>query len=219
MSKPILYIDMDDTMCDFTTAKNEAYELDPNLLYPWSVSGFFENLQPIEGVIDAIKRLEEFYDIWILTSPSVRNPLSYTEKRLWIEKYLGLDYCYKLIISTNKSLLKGYLLIDDYEHNFDGIQILFGEDCHNWKEVYDLCIEILDRYHPVESEIKFRAKMIYPDIRFYKMLTFNELIGYSKGGYVTMDNNKFIVDFSCDDIARKANIKEFKIDFYEYFFR
>ncbi len=35
------------------------------------------------------------------------------EKRVWIEKYFGLEFTEKLIISANKGLLKGDLLIDD----------------------------------------------------------------------------------------------------------
>jgi len=42
------------------------------------------------------------------------NPLSYTEKRVWIEKFFGIDFVEKLIICSNKGLVKGAFLIDDY---------------------------------------------------------------------------------------------------------
>jgi 5'-nucleotidase len=45
---------------------------------------------------------QDSIDLYILTAPSVRNPSSYTEKRLWVGEHLGLDAAYKLIISPNK---------------------------------------------------------------------------------------------------------------------
>jgi 5'(3')-deoxyribonucleotidase len=73
-----------------------------------------------------------------LTAPSEHNPLSYTEKRIWIEKHLGFDFVERLIICSNKSLLKGDILIDDHisgkgQENFEGQLIHFGsEEFLNW---------------------------------------------------------------------------------------
>ena len=69
--------------------------------------------------------------MYILTAPSVRNPSSYTEKRLWVEEHLGLGAAYKLIISPNKGLNLGHYLIDDYtkgkgQENFEGRLLQFG---------------------------------------------------------------------------------------------
>ena len=41
------------------------------------------------------------------------NPMSYTEKRVWAENNFGMEMVERLIISPNKSLLKGEYLIDD----------------------------------------------------------------------------------------------------------
>lgn len=59
------------------------------------------------------------------------NPLCYTEKRIWVENHLGFEFTYKLILATNKGLLKGDYLIDDYvagrgQENFEGELIHFG---------------------------------------------------------------------------------------------
>ena len=87
----------------------------------------FRNLEPIENALESYKKLEEYYDVWILTSPSYHNPLCYSEKREWVETYLGLETCRKLIISPNKGLLKGDYLIDDNIHDgFEGELIHFG---------------------------------------------------------------------------------------------
>jgi 5'(3')-deoxyribonucleotidase len=133
----IVYIDMDGVLCDYYGRYLEQ-KSDTNY-YPQSRYGFFRNLEPIEGAIETVNKLIEYgYDVYILTSPSVQNPLSYTEKREWIEKYLGLDMCYKLILSPNKTLLKGSYLIDDNIHEgFEGELIHFGktDKFKNWKDV------------------------------------------------------------------------------------
>ena len=81
------------------------------------------------------------FDVHILTAPSVRNPHSYMEKRLWIEKHFDYSLCHKLIICSDKGLLRGDYLIDDYidgkgQENFDGELIHFGSDKYpDWSAV------------------------------------------------------------------------------------
>ena len=76
------------------------------------------------------------YVVHILSAPSVFNPLCYTEKRLWVENYPGFEFVHKLILASNKGLLKGDYLIDDYiagrrgQENFDGELIHFGSNKH-----------------------------------------------------------------------------------------
>ena len=113
---PIIYIDMDDVLCDYSSKILEEKNKSPATLYPQSVPGFFRGLEPIEGAIDAVKQLrtQEDVDVYILTAPSTKNPLSYTEKRLWIEDKLGSEMTTNLIICSHKGLLKGDILIDDH---------------------------------------------------------------------------------------------------------
>jgi len=100
-------------------------------------------LPPLEGAVDAVKALISCsqYDPDILTAPSIRNPLCYTEKRNWIEDKFGIDFVHKLIISPNKGLLRGHYLIDDYcegkgQENFVGKLIHFGSKSFpNWKTI------------------------------------------------------------------------------------
>ena len=137
MEKPIAYVDMDDTLCDFQTSRKAHIEKTPSIKVPWCKMDFFRKLAPMEGAIDGIIKLTENYDVWILTRPSVYNPLCYTEKRLWVEDHLGFEWCHKLILCPDKSLMKGHLLIDDNEwKKFEGIQLLFGsESCPDWNSV------------------------------------------------------------------------------------
>jgi 5'(3')-deoxyribonucleotidase len=132
-SKLIVYVDMDDVLCDYTRAYHEALTIDPDIKYPQSQYGFFVNLPVIEGAVDAVNALmqSKTYEVYILTAPSARNPLSYTEKRVWIEQHFGGEFVEKLIICSNKGLLKGDYLIDDNisgkgQESFNGKLIHFG---------------------------------------------------------------------------------------------
>ena len=136
-----IYVDMDDVLCDFMKAYDESREKNPELKYPQSQLGFFEGLEPIEGAIESVNELRKSFEVYVLTAPSNRNPHCYTEKRLWIEKYFGYDFTEKLIISSNKSLLKGHYLIDDYaegkgQEGFRGQLIQFASETFpNWQKI------------------------------------------------------------------------------------
>ncbi len=135
-----IYVDMDDTICDFTAPfKSGQFKLK----YPQSKVGFFFDLEPIEGAIEGMKNLMTKYDVWILTRPSIKNTNCYTEKAEWIKKYFGEEMLEKLILCPNKSLVKGdYLIDDDDKHGqleFEGEHIHFGVDekFKNWLQVVE----------------------------------------------------------------------------------
>lgn len=143
--KSIVYIDMDDVLCDFTGAYKLSRLQTPGVVFPQSQYGFFTNLVALPNAIESVKTLirSESYDPYILTAPSVKNPLCYTEKRVWIEQKFGIEFVKKLIISPNKSLLKGDFLIDDNrsgkgQEGFEGELIHFGsDDFLNWISVME----------------------------------------------------------------------------------
>lgn len=127
----IVHIDMDGVLCDLVGGYRRAREERPDIRYPQSLPGLFESLAPIPGAIDAVNRLRREFDVWVLTAPSTRNPLSYTEKRVWIEKHFDYPFTKKLIISPDKGLVKGDYLIDDFvsgkgQERFEGELIQFG---------------------------------------------------------------------------------------------
>ena len=143
--KEIIYVDMDDVLCDFSNTYQKALLDNPKIKYPQSQYGFFRNLEPIKDSLEVVKYLNsvEYFTIYILTAPSIKNPLCYIEKRLWIEDNFGLEMVKKLIISPNKGLNKGDYLIDDNEfgkgqENFEGKLIHFGsEEFINWKQILE----------------------------------------------------------------------------------
>lgn len=138
MKKEILLIDMDDVLVDFTTAKLKAIENVPIIGIPWCQYKFFENLEPMKDAVESVEKLMKYYDICILTRPSVKNPLSYTEKRVWVEKYFGFEMCKNLILCYDKTMVRGNYLIDDNIHKgrFEPSwkHIHFGQkDLSDWK--------------------------------------------------------------------------------------
>lgn len=138
-----IFVDMDGVLCDFRKGLVDNILPTANSMekeFPQSRLGFFILLEPIEGAIDAINKLKEKYDVWILSRPSFPNMNCYTEKAIWIRKHLGYEMQKKLILAGDKSLLIGDYLIDDTnkdgQERFTGELILFGSEIYpSWKEV------------------------------------------------------------------------------------
>jgi 5'-nucleotidase len=140
--KKLVYVDMDDTLCDYKSAIKARRKF---IQYPQSKEGFFLNLEPLPNAISSMKKFleDEKIEVYILTAPSVMNPMSYMEKRQWVEKHLGMEYCQRLIICPNKGLLKGDILIDDLtegkgQEDFEGELIQIGNEMFpNWNTIMD----------------------------------------------------------------------------------
>lgn len=148
-----IYVDLDGTVCDIRKAveefrsNSECEEGSLIYKYPWSKSGFFSNLDPIEKSVESVFYLSEKYDVWFLSKPSFRNIESYSDKARWVRKVFGYDFQKKLILCGDKSLLNGRILIDDEENagqrNFSGIWIkIFSEEYPNWDDVIKRVEEI-----------------------------------------------------------------------------
>lgn len=145
----LLFIDMDGVLVDFYRGVRDQFpEFDS---YPpgrqreitaelSARSGFFTQLQPIPGALDAFRTLAAHYNTYILSTPDWHGVNSWTEKRIWVEQYLG-DAAYKrLILTHNKGLFSGRALIDDRLRN--GVDQFKGEHIHfatsrfpDWKAV------------------------------------------------------------------------------------
>lgn len=134
-------VDMDGVLCDFAEAYFRMRRERPEVAFPQSIPGIFEDLRPIDRAIETVNRLRQKFDVWVLSAPSVRNPHCYSEKRIWIERHFDLDFAYKLILSHDKSLIAGDVLIDDHingkgQDRFAGRVIHFGSpDFPSWPSV------------------------------------------------------------------------------------
>lgn len=148
-NKMIIYVDLDDVIALYTPAHKKYLKDHPEIEFPQAVRGFFTNLEPLPGAIEAVNRLREnpSIELYILTAPSVQNPRCYMEKREWVEKLFDLDLCRNLIICRNKGLLKGDFLIDDYSEGrgqelFEGELIHFATERYpTWREVMQYLIK------------------------------------------------------------------------------
>jgi len=135
MEKKIVYFDMDGVLCQFRKRFKEEIKRNPTIKFPQATYGFFTSLEPhlTMGALYKALDKQEKLQVHILTAPSYLNPLCYTEKRVWVEKYFGLEAAEKMIISGYKNLLKGDYLIDDCpsgkgQDKFEGKLLLVDED-------------------------------------------------------------------------------------------
>ena len=76
--------------------------------------GFINSLPEIHGAVQAVKEIAEMgHDVFICTSPLNAYQNCVKEKYEWIEKHLGFEWTLKLILTKDKTLVKGDILIDD----------------------------------------------------------------------------------------------------------
>lgn len=140
--KPLLLIDMDGPLANFDKRAKEleAEGIKGSKLFKHPSA--YKDLEPVEGAVDAWNKLQKKYDTYILSTPPWSNPDAWSEKRRWVEKYIGETAKKKLILCHNKGIVKGDYLIDDRVANgvadFEGEHIMFGsEKFPTWKEVLE----------------------------------------------------------------------------------
>jgi 5'-nucleotidase len=138
--KKIIYVDMDGVLSDFNLAARYHPDFSKKDFRPDLIQGIFRNLEMIDGAKEGFEFLMENFETYILSSPSWDNYDSWTHKRLWVSENLGKSARKRLILSHNKSLLRGDYLIDDKPWNgakdFDGEWLQFGsERFPNWSSI------------------------------------------------------------------------------------
>jgi 5'(3')-deoxyribonucleotidase len=79
----------------------------------FSTDSFFRNLRPIEGAQSALAVLEEYYDIFVVTSPWLGSSRPYLDKYYWLQDYFP-RYATKMIATRAKHIIEGDLLVDDH---------------------------------------------------------------------------------------------------------
>lgn len=138
--KPIILVDMDGPLADFETGflhkfrkmypsepyitlenRKSFYQRDdylPHLnLAVHSVMvepGFFADLPPISGAIKALNQmLQRDWIVMICTSPFGAAIDCASEKKWWVGKHLGTEWEQRMIISHDKTFIRGDILVDD----------------------------------------------------------------------------------------------------------
>jgi 5'-nucleotidase len=92
--------------------------------------GFYSQLRPIPGAKQALKAmLNAGHDVRIVTSPWVSNPTCASDKLNWIVKHYGSHWGARVIITSDKTLVRGDYLIDDKPE-------VKGSQVPTWEHVY-----------------------------------------------------------------------------------
>lgn len=133
----IVLVDLDNTLVDFnsgaTIALQQLHPDQPPIEwssydfasgYPphvresiqrsFEVCGFFRGLQPIEGGGDAIdEMMVDGIDVFICSTPLTAYENCVLEKYAWVEEHLGHRWTKRIILTKDKTLVHGDILIDD----------------------------------------------------------------------------------------------------------
>ena len=128
--KKVLYVDMDNVLVDFPSG---IARLDEELKIEYEgrydeVPGIFSMMDPLEHASDSFIRLAAVYDTYVLSTSPWANPSAWSDKLLWIQKYLGEHAHKRLILTHHKNLNAGDYLIDDRTKR--GVDKFAGEHIH-----------------------------------------------------------------------------------------
>lgn len=159
-NKTLLFVDMDNVLVDFGSglakvpveerAKYEKRVQNKNGYFEVTdseydcIPGIFSLMEPVSGAIESIRKLNEKYDIYILSTSPWKNPSAWSDKLIWVQKYFGDVFYKRLILSHHKDLChrEGAYLIDDRTKNgadaFGNHLIQFGtERFPDWNSVVE----------------------------------------------------------------------------------
>jgi 5'-nucleotidase len=130
MSSKILYIDMDNVLVDFASG---ITRVSPEVKtqyegYLDNIPGIFSLMDPVEGAIESYGKLSTNFETFILSTAPWDNPTAWSDKLLWVKKYLGKYAHKRLILSHYKNLHIGDYLVDDRTKN--GVDKFQGEHIH-----------------------------------------------------------------------------------------
>jgi 5'(3')-deoxyribonucleotidase len=114
--------------------------------------GFFENIPVNEDAIEVVKKLQEQYEIFIV-SAATEFPNSLKEKLTWMEKHFPFITWKHIVFCGHKYMIQADYLIDDHEknlHTFTGTPLLYSaphnlhitdfKRVNNWKEIEKLLL-------------------------------------------------------------------------------
>ena len=130
--KKILYIDMDNVLVNFQSGLDKI-DLQTQSKFDDKndeIPGIFSLMEPVEGAIEAFEKLSALYDKYKLSTAPWEDPSAWTDKLLWVKKYLGENARKQLILSHHKNLIHGDFLINDRPNkgakDFQGDWLEFG---------------------------------------------------------------------------------------------
>ena len=136
--KKTIFIDMDGVIANFAKAAEEGgwkHRPDKHVNYG--------ELEVMPGAEEALRKLNQDFDIFIASTPPWDRPDMWGAKREWIAKHFPY-LKRKLILTHRKDLLIGDILIDDSrwrgQPDFKGAWLWFGTNqrCLDWPSTLEL---------------------------------------------------------------------------------
>ena len=86
---------------------------------PDQIPGIFRDLPPVPGAIDAVNKLNDYYELYILSTAPWQNVSAWQDKLIWLQHHFGDDekslFYKRVILAHDKSLARtpGGILVDD----------------------------------------------------------------------------------------------------------
>ena len=131
-----VFIDMDGVIVDFAKFKND-HDLTGDQVK--QLPGAYAKMEAMPFALMGVRSLIGMgHDVWIATKPPTGIPFAYADKVQWILDHLP-ELKRKIVITHDKSLLLGDVLIDDRPHKanadkFEG-ELLHFSSSFGWSEV------------------------------------------------------------------------------------
>ena len=135
--KKILFFDMDNVLVNFQSGIDKLDEATKQAFegHIDDAPNIFAKMDPMPGAIDAVHKLAEKYDVYILSTAPWKNPTALNDKLEWVKIHFGGEkdspFYKRLIFTHHKDFCHGDYLIDDRPNkcgagNFSGELIHFG---------------------------------------------------------------------------------------------
>ena len=130
------------------------YEVFKNGRKHVNTKGFFRNVPLMNGCVETMKKLNEKYDVFIV-SAAMEFPNSLPEKYSWLKEHFPFITWQQIVFCGSKIIVHGDIMIDDHYKNLDnfkGQTILFtqphndGHDdkghtrVHSWKDILNILL-------------------------------------------------------------------------------
>lgn len=98
----------------FQVKDDYSEDIQPLVKEVYTAPGFIRSLPPIEGGLEALCALASHgQTVFICTSPLSRYDPCVLEKYQWVDRHLGKDWVRRVILTPDKTVVKGDFLIDD----------------------------------------------------------------------------------------------------------
>ena len=135
---------MDNVLVDFPSAFSRLGEetLEKYKNREDEIPGVFSLMDPIEGAIAAYDELSLLFETYILSTAPWENPTAWSDKLIWVKKYLGKAANKRLILTHHKNLNRGHYLVDDRTKN--GADLFPGELIHFRTPRFPCWVSVVD---------------------------------------------------------------------------